>query len=54
VPEPEHLAAHSEDLAAIDIWWRRRRGEVAWDASHDAEDRAPESAEIGRNVMQAL
>ena len=35
-------------------WWRRRRWEVVWDASHDAEDRAPESAEIDRNVMQAL
>jgi RNA polymerase sigma-70 factor (ECF subfamily) len=35
-------------------WWRRRRREVAWDASHDAEDRAPESAEIDRNVMRAL
>jgi RNA polymerase sigma-70 factor (sigma-E family) len=35
-------------------WWRRRRREVALDASHDAEDRTPESAEIDRNVMQAL
>lgn len=35
-------------------WWRRRRWEVAWDASHDAEDRSPQSAEIDRNVMQAL
>jgi RNA polymerase sigma-70 factor (sigma-E family) len=35
-------------------WWRRRRWEVAWDASHDAEDRAPAGAGIDRNVMQAL
>lgn len=37
-------------------WWRRRRREVALDASYDAEgrDRVPENAEIDRNVMQAL
>jgi RNA polymerase sigma factor (sigma-70 family) len=35
-------------------WWRRHRWEVAWDASHDAEGRAPESAEIDRNLMRAL
>lgn len=34
-------------------WWRRRRWEVAWEASHDAESRAPES-EIDRTLMQAL
>ena len=35
-------------------WWRRRRREVAWDASHDAEDRSPEGSQIDRQVMQAL
>ena len=35
-------------------WWRRRRREVAWDASHDAEGRSPESVEVDRNVMRAL
>ena len=35
-------------------WWRRRRREVAWDASHDAEDLAPERARIDRQVMAAL
>jgi RNA polymerase sigma-70 factor (sigma-E family) len=35
-------------------WWRRRRREVALDASYDAENRTPESAEIDRNIMQAL
>lgn len=35
-------------------WWRRRRREVALDASYDAEGRMPESAEIDRSVMQAL
>jgi RNA polymerase sigma factor (sigma-70 family) len=35
-------------------WWRRRRREVSLDASYDAEARVPESAEVDRNVMQAL
>lgn len=35
-------------------WWRRRRREVALEASHDAEYRAAESLEIDRNVMRVL
>jgi RNA polymerase sigma-70 factor (sigma-E family) len=35
-------------------WWRRRRREVAWDASHDAEDRSAEDIQVDRHVMQAL
>ncbi|MFC1438561.1 sigma-70 family RNA polymerase sigma factor [Streptacidiphilus sp. N1-10] len=35
-------------------WWRRRRREVAWDPSHDAEDRTPEHLQVDRHVMQAL
>ena len=35
-------------------WWRRRRREVTWDASHDAEDRSPEGVQVDRSVMQAL
>lgn len=35
-------------------WWRRRRREVAWDASHDSEDRSPGSIQLDRQVMQAL
>lgn len=35
-------------------WWRRRRREVALDASYDAEDRTTKSTGIDRTVMQAL
>lgn len=35
-------------------WWRRRRREVAWDGSHDAEDSSPQDAQVDQHVMQAL
>jgi RNA polymerase sigma-70 factor (sigma-E family) len=35
-------------------WWRRRRREVAWNDSHDAEDRSPGDAWVDRQVMKAL
>ena len=35
-------------------WWRRRNREVAWDASHDAEDRSPEGMRVDESVMRAL
>ena len=35
-------------------WWRRHRREVAWDASHDGEDRSPQDVQVDRSVMQAL
>jgi RNA polymerase sigma-70 factor (sigma-E family) len=35
-------------------WWRRRSREVAWDASHDAEDRRSESIQVDRQVTRAL
>lgn len=35
-------------------WWRRHRREVAWDTSHDAEDRGTDSAQVDRQIMRAL
>lgn len=35
-------------------WWRRHRREVAWDASHDAEDPGAASTQVDRRIMRAL